>query len=72
MPPTFASGGGGGKSMFVPPPPLSDPELSDQSDVPRRVRQGGRGRPVVTVGRGGAEPPLEKFEPPLAGLGCPP
>ena len=23
-------------------------------------------------GRGGAEPPLEKFEPPLAGLGCPP
>ena len=23
-------------------------------------------------GRGGAEPRLEKFEPPLAGLGCPP
>ena len=30
------------------------------------------GRPVATGGRGGAEPPLEKFEPPLAGLGCPP
>ena len=29
-------------------------------------------RPVATGGRGGAEPPLEKFEPPLAGLGCPP
>ena len=26
-------------------------------------------RPVATGGRGGAEPPLEKFEPPL---GCPP
>ena len=30
------------------------------------------GRPVATGGRGGLSPPLEKFEPPLAGLGCPP